>query len=236
MGWLLKTPTAWPWAAVPFLVAIALVGGLGALTYVYVPGLVAARWGGDDAWYAAAGLFFVQVVAVLSGWIASVLVGLGLAQPLSGPALERLVRDQERALGLPARAPTRLLVDVWRSLQSLLVGYAWGLPSLALLFVLSLAVPAAAPVLVPLKLAVTAAMVAWDFCDYPLSVRGVPVGARVTILRQHFRALLGFGLGLALASLVPLLLFALLPVGVVGATRLVHEFTAYEPGAGDENV
>jgi len=228
LGWLITTPGAWPLAMVPFLIALLLMVGLGYATYAYVPGLVDGWLGQNDAWYATVGATLLKVVAVLLGWILSALTGFGLAQPISGPALEGLVRKKERELGAPERPKSALATEIWRSLQSLLVGYAIGLPTLALLFLLSLFVPAASVVLFPLKLVVAASMAAWDLCDYPLSVRGVSVGERVGTLRRHKGAVLGFGLGLALAGLIPLMLFLLLPAGVVGATRLLHEIEVYE--------
>jgi CysZ protein len=131
-------------------------------------------------------------------------------------------------LGLPAQPESGFVVDIWRSLQSLLIGYAFGLPALALLLVLSFLVPYAAVVLFPLKMLVAAMTVAWDLCDYPLSVAGRPVGERVATVFRHFPAVIGFGLGIALAGLVPCLLFVLLPGGVAGATRLMGEVERWE--------
>ena len=228
LGWLITTPSAWPLAMVPFLIALLLMSGFGYASYAYVPELVEDWLGRGDAWYASLGITVLTVVGVLLGWILSVLLGLGLAQPISGPALEGLVRKKERELGAPARPESSLPTEIWRSLQSLLVGYAFGLPALALLFLLSLIVPAASVVLFPLKLLVAATMAAWDLCDYPLSIRGIPVAERVRTLRRHKGAVLGFGLGLALAGLIPMMLFLLLPAGVAGATRLLHEIELYE--------
>lgn len=228
IGWLMTTPSAWPLAMVPFLIALFLMGGLGYAAYAYVPGLIEEWLGSGDAWYASLGIGVLKVVGVLLGWILSVVLGLGLAQPISGPALEGLVRKKEHELGAPPRPQTSLPSEIWRSLQSLLVGYAFGLPALAILFLLSLVVPAASVVLFPFKLLVAATIVAWDLCDYPLSVRGIPVAERVRTLRRNKGAVIGFGLGLALAGLIPMMLFLLLPAGVVGATRLLHEIELYE--------
>ena len=87
---------------------------------------------------------------------------------------------------------------------------------LALLSLISFVVPPAAVVTFPLKLLVVAMLFAWDLCDYPLSVRGMPVGARVTLVARHVPAMLGFGLGLALLSLLPCAAFLALPIGVAG--------------------
>jgi CysZ protein len=147
---------------------------------------------------------------------------------LAGPALERLVRLQERALGLPERPETRFLVDIGRSLQSMLISWAIAIPPLLLLFLLDVVIPPAVIVTVPLKLLVTAYAIAWDMCDYPLSVQGLRVADRVRLIARHWSAVLGFSLALALAALVPCLPLLLLPGGVVGATRLVAELQRHD--------
>src|SRR5690606_25059416 len=169
VGWLVTTPAVWPLAVVPVLAALVIMGGLGAATLSFVPGWVEGWIGPGTSLAASLLLRVVQVLAVLLGFVVSVLAAFALAQPLSGPALETLVKKQEQALGAPVRPGNPFFVDVWRSLQSLLVGYMLGLPILAVLALVSLLVPPAAVVLVPIKLLVASFTVAWDLCDYPLS-------------------------------------------------------------------
>jgi CysZ protein len=108
------------------------------------------------------------------------------------------------------------------------IPYAFGLPILTVLFLVNLVFAPAVVVTVPLKLAVTALMLAWDLCDYPLSIRGVRVGARVSFIARNATAMLGFGAGLALLGLIPCLLVLVLPVGVAGGARLVVEIERWE--------
>jgi CysZ protein len=95
------------------------------------------------------------------------------------------------------------------------------MPILALLVVVNIVVPPAVVVTVPLKLVVVALLVAWDLCDYPLSIRGVPIRERVAFMGRNAGAMVGFGFGLALISLLPCALFLAIPAGVAGATRLI---------------
>ena len=98
------------------------------------------------------------------------MVGFGLAQPLSGFAFEKIVHHVEASEGAPAWPQTSFLVTLKRSLASVAVSWAFGLPVLALLMIVNVVVPAALVVTVPLKLVVVVALlVAWDLCDYPLS-------------------------------------------------------------------
>jgi len=164
--------------------------------------------------------------------VASVVVGgvlgFALSQPLSGPALEKIVRKMEGTLGVAPWPETSLLSDVWRSLEGILITAALTVPLLAVLFLIEIVFPPAAVVTFPLKLVVTGLMLAWDICDYPLSIRGMPIRARVAFLRRHLQAVLGFGLGLALLCLVPCALLLVLPIGAAGATLLVVRIERWE--------
>ena len=55
----------------------------------------------------------------------------------------------------------------------------------------------------------------------PLSIRGVPIRERVIFMKRNAGAMVGFGAGLALMSLLPCALLLAIPAGVAGATRLV---------------
>jgi CysZ protein len=218
------TPATWPLAMVPVAVVIAVTAALGGgaihLVTPWVAGIFGPRWA-----------FLAVVVDVLAGMLALILAGLvgfALAQPLSGPALNRIVRRAEADLGAPAWPPSGAVEDVGRALGSLAVGYALGLPVLAALALVTFLVPPAAVVTVPLKLMVLALLFAWDLCDYPLSIHGVPVAARVAFVARNAGAMIGFGFGLALLSLIPCMLFFALPAGVAGAARLTRRIELFE--------
>jgi CysZ protein len=114
----------------------------------------------------------------------------------------------------------------------MLLGYACGLPALATLALITLLLPFASVVSVPLKLMVTAFIIAWDLCDYPLSIRGLRARRRLDLIFTYKGAVLGFGVGLAACGLVPCLLFLFLPAGVAAASRLMWEVERYEHALG----
>src|SRR5512133_2939328 len=91
---LARTPEAYPFALVPAVIALLLTTGLAVLSWTFVPDLV-AHWVGTGTWY----LTLLQVVATIALFALTLPLGLSLAQPLSGPALEALVRRIERRLG-----------------------------------------------------------------------------------------------------------------------------------------
>jgi CysZ protein len=224
-GFVLSNPGVWPLALVPVAVGAALTGVLGWTAVAFVPDQIRALLGarGDGLLGTVLG-----VVAAVVALLLSALIGFALAQPLSGPALERIVRRVEGKLGAPPWPPTGFLEDILRSLQSVVVTYAFGLPLLTVLFLITVVFPPAAVVTTPLKIIVTALLLAWDLCDYPLSIRGVPVGVRVAFVKRNAGAMLGFGFGLALLGLVPCLLILILPAGVAGAARLTVDIERWE--------
>lgn len=224
-GLIFGDPGIWPLAMVPVVVAMILTGLLGWGAVSFVPDQVRALLGAHGhGWIGTVAAVAATGIAL----IGALLVGFALAQPLSGPALERIVRRVEAKLGAPSWPATTVLADVRRSLESVIVTYAFGLPILTALFLINLVFAPAVVITVPLKLAVLALLLAWDLCDYPLSIRGVPVAARVAFMKRNAAAMVGFGFGLALIGLVPCLLVLVLPAGVAGAARLIVQIERWE--------
>jgi CysZ protein len=216
-----SNPSVWPYAMVPVIFVVVITLAIGLAGAGFLPKLVVPMLG---AWahkgHGALGIVVKVLVTALSFLIGGVL-GFALSQPLSGPALEKIVRKVEGTLGVPSWPQTSIAQDIWRSLEGLLLTTSLSLPIFALLFLIEFVFPPAAIVTVPLKIALTGLVLAWDLCDYPLSIRGMAIGARVALLRRHLPAVFGFGLGLALLSLIPCALLLVLPIGAAGATRLV---------------
>jgi CysZ protein len=226
VGFVLRTPAVWPLATVPVAVAgavTALVGG-GTLRLL-IPAI--DRWFGPRLGFLAT---LVGIVVGAMALIVAALIGFGVAQPLSGPALNRIVRRAEADLGAPAWPPTSLVEDIGRALQSIAVAYAVGLPILAVLYLITFFFPPAAVVTFPVKLVVLALLVAWDLCDYPLSIHGLPVGARIAFVSRNLGAMVGFGFGLGLLSMIPCAMVLVLPAGVAGAARLTRRIELFEVG------
>lgn len=221
LGFILGRPSMWGWALVPMLVATVLFGALGA----------GALWGAtelahrvlDDsggAW-ATAGFWAFRIVSSLVGLVFAFLVGVSLAQPLSGFALDTIARRQEIALGGRTWPDQPFVASALRSLRVTATALALSLPLLALLTVVTVLVPPASAVTLPLKFLVTGLAIAYDFLDYPLGLRGVGVRARMTWISDHLSAVIGFGLASALVLLVPGIGLLVLPAGVAGAARML---------------
>ncbi|MFO0755892.1 MAG: EI24 domain-containing protein [Byssovorax sp.] len=226
-GFVLGTPSVWPLAAVPVVIALGITAVLGAVAIKVLPPLFAGWLVARSPWLQG----LVSIIATGLALVLSLLLGFALAQPLSGSALGGIVRRIEAREGAPPRPETGFFTDVGRSLESMVVSYAFGLPILAVLLAVNFVFPPATLVTVPLKMATIALLLAWDLCDYPLSLHGMPIGARVAWMKRNAAAMLGFGAGLSLLSLLPCALVLVLPAGVAGAARLALAIERAEAGS-----
>lgn len=220
IGFIVSRPGVWGWALIPVLVAGILFGGSAAL----------GIWGGSEAaehllhdhgGWSTAGHWTLRIVFWIVGVLLALLVAISLAQPLSGFALETIARRQEVAMGGPTRPDPPFWQALLRSLRVTLTALVVTLPILGLLSLVTLVVPPAAVVTIPLKVLVTGCAITYDFIDYPLGLRGEGVRSRASFMRQHLGAVLGFGLAASAVLLVPGVGLLLLPFGVAGATRMV---------------
>jgi CysZ protein len=221
LGFVVGTPRVWPLAMVPVTVAFVLFGGLATAGIWGALRLAHGLLPDPSTTLATVGAWTVSALLSAVALTVALLVSLALAQPLSGAALERLARAQEAALGLPPWPEQPALASMARALRVTLTGLALGLPPLGLLTLVGLLAPPAALVTTPLAFVVSALMLAWDFLDYPLSVRGLSTRERLRFIGAHFWPVLGFGLAAGAILLVPGVGLLLLPVGAAGAARLV---------------
>lgn len=220
VAFIAKRPDTWPLALAPMAAATALIGALSALGLWSVLRATEALRAAPDVWRQAGG-WIASLTLGLAAVLTAVLVGVSLAQPLTGAALDALSRRQETELGGPHRPDGSFAETAWRSLRVTLAALAVTLPVLGLLTVASIAFPPAAVVTTPLKFIVSALMLAWDLFDYPFGLRGMRVRERFQWIRENFRVVLGFGLASAAVFLVPGFGLVALPVGVVAATRIM---------------
>jgi CysZ protein len=213
LGFVVTTSGVWGWSMVPMTVAFVILVGVSAL------GIWGAVHVVEDAasWKGTAGGVALGIVAPFVAF----LLAAALAQPLSGFALDAIVRRQERALGLPARAGAPFFKSLFQSLRVTLLGLVVGLPILAVLALITALFPPAGVVTVPLKFYVTSLLVAWDFLDYPLGQRHLGVRARLSWIGEHVVSVSVFGMLAAAVLLLPGIGLLVLPFGVAGATRLV---------------
>ena len=194
-----------------------LAAALVIVVLVLMVELLGARLSGSLALLADAGHMTSDAI----GLVVAFFLAISLAQPLSGFALEAIVRRQDRALGLPAWPALPFARTMAHTLAATFIGLCAWLVAFGGLSVVSLLFPPLAVVTIPLKLVASALLIAWDLIDYPFGLRGIGISARFAFIADNFGAVLCFGLLGALVALTPLAGLLLLPFGVAGAARLV---------------
>lgn len=221
IGFVIVTPRVWGYALVPVAMLVLLFCGLMGL------GIWASHWFGDwlirpdvGTW-GEIGRWTLKIALDVAAFVAAVLLALSLAQPLSGFALESIAHAQEIALMGSAAPKSSFFVSLVSTSKAVIVALLIGGPLLVVLFLISFFFPPAAVVTVPLKVLVCGWMLAWDFIDYPLAMRGVGLEARFAWVGRNFGAFTLFGVLWTLPLVVPGMQLVILPMGVAGATRLV---------------
>lgn len=217
------TPSVWGYALVPVAMMAVLATGFSVLGVWGASHVVESLVPPDVGWLGWLGGWVLKVFLWVAALLLAFFLALSLAQPLSGFALEAIARAQEHALtGRRTPAPSFFAALVG-SLKVVAVTLAVGGTVLGGLLVVNFVFPPAAVVTVPLKFVVCAWLLAWDFLDYPLSIRGYGVRGRLGWVARNFDSFTTFGLAWTCLMIVPGMVLLLLPMGVAGATRLVVE-------------
>jgi CysZ protein len=221
IGFVVATPRVWGYALVPVGMLLLLFCGLVGLAVwasdhfsnlLIAPGV--GFWGEVGRWT-------LKILFALAGLVAAAVAALSLAQPLSGFALEAIAHAQETTLTGTAKPKTSFLAALISTTKAVVVALLVGGTLLAILFLISFFFPPAAVVTVPLKLLVCGWMLAWDFIDYPLAMRGASLEERFAWVGRNFGAFTLFGVVWAMLVVVPGVQLVILPMGVAGATRMV---------------
>jgi CysZ protein len=223
IGFIFTTPSVWGYAAVPAAMMLVLTCGFTLAGFWGAGRLSTAIVGESVGTWGQVGSWLLTILMGLMALFLAVLLALCLAQPLSGFALEAISHTQERALTGRRCPPPAFLAALFMSLRIILFTAIIGAAVLAGLFILNVLFPPALVVTLPLKFLVCGWMLAWNFLDYPLSLRGGGVRGRVRWVARHFGAFSTFGLAWSILLIVPGSILLLLPMGVAGATRLVVE-------------
>lgn len=221
VGFVLTTPSVWPWAAVPAAIMLVLLCAVTGLGWWGAAELLASLFGSQRDTWGAIGYWASLLLAGAIVLLIAMLAALTLAQPLAGFALERIAHAQEYKLTGYRRPSLSYFASLWLNLRTVAFAVILGGTALALLFVVNIFYPPAVVVTAPLKFLVCSWILAWDFIDYPLGLRGLGVRARLRWVVRHFGAFTGFGALWAVVCFVPGIALVLLPMGVAGATRLL---------------
>jgi CysZ protein len=221
IAFVFTTPSMWPLAAVPAFVLTILLIGLTALGIWGAAELSDLLIGPDREVWGEIGYWVLTVVLSLVALLIALVLALALAEPFSAFALERISLAQQRAVTGTAAEPPSLLLAIWLSVSCITFSVTLGGAALVTLFVVNFIFPPAVVVTVPLKMLVLSWMIAWNLLDYPLSLRGMGLSARLHWVWEHFGAFTMFGFLWSMLAIVPGVILVFLPMGVAGATQLV---------------
>lgn len=220
-AFILKNPSTWARALIPALIFTILL-----FTFA-IPG----TWGmysitnrmiqQDTSRWKKYGILIFRIVLYIVAIFLSLILALITAQPLSAPALESLVRAQERQLKYPNRPEEGFCASIWRSIRVALISICVSLCIFIGLTFTEFFFPPLVILTTPLKFLATAFILAYDIIDYPLSLHLFGVRERTPWFRKYLRATLGFGLAMEVICFIPGAFLLLLPAGVCGATILV---------------
>jgi Etoposide-induced protein 2.4 (EI24) len=213
----LETRAVWWRAAIPALTTLLLTAALSAVgAHFALPW--AHRTFGDGIAEELLAVTLMGVIVVVSFTLALV-----LARPLSGWALDGIVREQRRVLLPDERGPAKASASGLASVGPSLLALGAGAPLIVGLTVAGWVFPPAAIATVPLDVVVGALLLAWDLLDYPFALQGMTSATRARWCLRHFGSVLGFGLAASAVFAIPVLGWLALPFGVAGAARLVAQ-------------
>jgi CysZ protein len=223
IGFIITTPRVWIFALVPMVVMCVvtlLLAGLfvwgGVSLTGWVLGEPESTWGRVGAW-------LLNAMVVLVSLLVSAVVAMSVAQPLSGFALEAVADRQEFALTGRSLPRQPFFASMLATTRIVMLTLLFGGTLLIILLIATLLFPPIAVVTVPLKFIICAWLLAWDFLDYPMSLRGMGLRARLAWVRRNLDAFTTFGVCWAMLVIVPGIVLILLPMGVAGAARMVVE-------------
>lgn len=226
-------PRLWGWVVAPYLVTLALFGGLGWAAFSATSALVAWATGWMPSGLAAVLGPILGILIAIGLAFAMLYVYFAVATVVAGPFCELLAEAAEVAhTGRPSPrfSVTRLLADLARTVVHELRRTLRYLFFIVVLAVLSMIVPGPGTVLVAIVgFYVAARFVAWDVLDWTLGRRGLAYRDKVAYLARHRGATTGLGMVVAGGLAIPLVGPLFLPVGAVGAMLLVTDLEA-RPG------
>jgi CysZ protein len=231
IGFLFRTPRAWPYAMVPAAILTTLVLLLSWAALSQLQPLFEGWFGTPTSWWGKLGAEVISWLGAVLAAVIGILLALALTPPLSGPALERIVALQERELAAPPRPDLGFFAEMWCGLRAQFAAAIFAGPLLLVLAVIDLFFAPAAVVTVPLKLLIAAFALAWNLFDYPLTLRGIRIRQRLRLVKAYRATLVGFGLSFALLFWLPCFGVVLLPVGVAAATKLLWQILENDPSA-----
>jgi CysZ protein len=211
---LMRHPPLLGLSLIPIVITVVALLSLA----LYIAWLVGGWFGGglgEDLRIVAQALVFL--FALLLGYFLYLPVARVLLAPFSEALSRRTRAINTTALGnssrsdMASRGWARAMLE---GLKLVMFQAVIGLTALTI----SLFFP---PFGAPIGITVAIIICALDFCDVPLSVRGLPFGKKMNLIWRNKSLAIGFGIAAYLSLLIPIVNLFSLPAGVIGATLLI---------------
>jgi CysZ protein len=219
VGYFLARPALWKYFAAAFAINVVLFVVLAVLFVKYRVALV--DWVTPDRFWKWAKVaiewIFTGIIAVL-GLFLFTIVGNLLASPFLDAMTEKILSDLGETLP-PSRGPLKAFLRALRNQSIKLVFFG----SIQALLLLLWIIPGLGVLHPPLSAILTILFLGFEYVDYPLDARQLPVPRRFEWMVAHLGATLAYGAVLFPVFLIPFVGYACLPLAVAGASLLVHD-------------
>jgi CysZ protein len=228
---LFKHPGLMRFALFPILINIILVLSMYIFGSRFLVGLM-DRWIPDEqAWYWAVLFWIAAVFIVLALLLVSAVLFYIVAGIICVPFNELLSQKVEEIMkGRPHDEvfSIRLLaLDIWLAIVGEIKRVFLFLGLILPLLLLNL-IPGIGTVAYGILAGVvTLLFLAYDFLDHPLGRRRLPFGEKRKFMLRNFPSTIGFGGGVFIFLLVPVINFVVLPINAIGATLLFTEIEGW---------
>ncbi|HXU69778.1 MAG TPA: EI24 domain-containing protein [Polyangia bacterium] len=223
-----------PFVLLPAAVTALVAGGGSYFAYRWAADFVARQSAGHGAIWGAVVWLFMVLFVVGTAYVLYVASCLLATAPFAGVLSERAEHAHTGAKVAPQSWGQTAALSA-RGLGQAILGVLLYLAIAVPLFVLHWVVPAVAPLMWVAGVVQTALFFAFDAFNEPLHRRGASFGGKWRFIGTHLAESLGFGSGVALLMVVPLLSVIVTPVAIVGGTLLYLDLAAGKSSSGSSS-
>lgn len=222
-----RHPSLYPFIVIPLSINIATFCLVIYFGFDYYRELVLSRVPQGDAWYWALAHYFLLLLAIVALFVLIFFTFAAVGSLLSSPFNDVLSEKTELLLGGRGGDEPFSLAQLLRDarltmvveLKKILV-FLLGMAALLLLHLL----PILGSMLYPfLSMAWTAFFLVIEYTGYVFARKRLGFSAQRQIIFRHLPLMTGFGLGLFCILAIPFVQFFCIPLGVVGAVRLLAD-------------
>jgi len=231
LGYLVTHSKLWPYAALPLIINLVIVSGLGILALVLFPEARSLLWTKPLAWYLLILWYCMNFILVALTIFILFLAFIILSGIIAGPFNGKLARyTRETLTGRKLDPAGGFYVDVLITLVNEIKKFVYftGL-QIAILF-LNLIPVVGNVAYVILGGYLTFNFLAYAFLEYSIESESwvISMKQRRTYIRSRRWAVLGFGAASSLIFLLPFINILLAPVAVVGGAMLYEKYGGQE--------